>query len=203
MPNTLSHTHTHTHTHLPIPAPSPALAQACHNVVGIPQCDTAELMGGVKPREREELWANRRVFFCTPQTLNNDIKGNRVDLSKFVLFVLDEAHKASGNYAYCHVVAAMAKRTEHFRVLALTATPGSDTSKAQEVIDNLLISNVQMRDEEDPDVRPYVHERTEQTLTVPMTTKFKEMHRCLCSLMERNTGRVVRAGVLFAGKVCY
>ena len=39
--------------------------------------------------------------------------------------VVDEAHKAQGEYAYCAVIKQLAAATRHFRVLALTATPGS------------------------------------------------------------------------------
>ena len=40
--------------------------------------------------------------------------------------VIDEAHKAQGNHAYCQVVKELAKHSTNFRVLALSATPGGD-----------------------------------------------------------------------------
>ena len=40
----------------------------------------------------------------TPQTLESDIKAGLIDLKKIVLLVIDEAHRASGNYSYCNVV---------------------------------------------------------------------------------------------------
>lgn len=48
--------------------------EACHDIMGIAQEDTAILMGSVKRATRKELWSSRRVFFCTPQTFNNDIE---------------------------------------------------------------------------------------------------------------------------------
>jgi superfamily II DNA or RNA helicase len=42
-----------------------------------------------------------------------------------VCVVVDEAHKAQGDYAYCAVIKQLAAATRHFRVLALSATPGS------------------------------------------------------------------------------
>ena len=40
----------------------------------------------------------------TPQTLQKDIENNILDLSKIVLLVIDEAHKATGNYAYNRII---------------------------------------------------------------------------------------------------
>lgn len=40
--------------------------------------------------------------------------------------LLLQAHRGTGNYAYVTVVREVAAATSHFRVLALSATPGSD-----------------------------------------------------------------------------
>lgn len=37
-----------------------------------------------------------------------------------------QAHRGTGNYAYVNVIREVAAATPHFRVLALSATPGSD-----------------------------------------------------------------------------
>lgn len=83
-------------------------AQACHEIMGMPQCDTCELTGSTKKGEdktRREQWVAHRCFFVTPQTLNNDLRLlTVVDAQSLVCVVFDEAHKASGNYAYCQVV---------------------------------------------------------------------------------------------------
>ncbi|KAK7248032.1 DNA repair nuclease [Aureococcus anophagefferens] len=116
---------------------------ACHGVVGLPEGDTAEINGTVDQRRRRQLWAQRRVFYCTPQTVQNDLENGALDCSRVVLVVVDEAHRALKKYAYCGVVRAIAKRQSHFRVLALSATPGSDIAGVQAVIDNLRIAHVE------------------------------------------------------------
>lgn len=40
--------------------------------------------------------------------------------------MLEQAHRGTGNYAYVNVIREVAAATSHFRVLALSATPGSD-----------------------------------------------------------------------------
>ena len=67
------------------------------------------------------------------ESFQNDIKKGECALSKFVCIVFDEAHRASGNYAYCGVAAALSKAQPHCRILALSATPGSDLAKVQNV----------------------------------------------------------------------
>ncbi|KAH8073236.1 helicase [Aureococcus anophagefferens] len=118
---------------------------ACHGVVGLPEGDTAEINGTVDQRRRRQLWAQRRVFYCTPQTVQNDLENGALDCSRVVLVVVDEAHRALKKYAYCGVVRAIAKRQSHFRVLSLSATPGSDIAGVQAVIDNLRIAHVEAR----------------------------------------------------------
>ncbi|RHY25254.1 hypothetical protein DYB32_008431 [Aphanomyces invadans] len=108
--------------------------QACHDVMPIPQHDMAELQGNVAPSKRKALWATKRVFFCTPQSMQNDIERGNCDVRSFVCVVVDEAHRATGNYAYVTVIKAIAAKISGFRVLALSATPGAKFDVIQDVI---------------------------------------------------------------------
>lgn len=93
----------------------------------------------MSPTVRRGEWESKRVFFLTPQVLANDLKNSMCwngigaqinnileicDPRSIVCIVVDEAHKASGKYAYCSVVREISSHTRHFRVLALSATPG-------------------------------------------------------------------------------
>ena len=71
------------------------------------------------------------------------------------LFSTDEAHRGTGDYAYAQVVRYMMAHNPHFRVLALTATPGSTPEAVQTVVDSLHISHIEIRDENSFDIRPY------------------------------------------------
>jgi hypothetical protein len=109
--------------------------KACHSVVGIPEYDCAHLEGSVTAKVREQAWKEKRVVYCTPQTLMNDLTSGRVDAKKIVCVVVDEAHRATRNYAYTTVVEEISKHSSRFRILALSATPGSDKRQIQEVIE--------------------------------------------------------------------
>lgn len=138
--------------------------KACFGIAGIPPSVTTMLTGGTAPGLRAEEWLSKRVFFMTPQTIINDLKTGICDPKRIVLLVVDEAHRATGNYAYVEVVKFLNRFNSSFRVLALTATPGSSIEGVQEVIDGLGISRIEIRTEESLDIRQYVHSRKVDTV---------------------------------------
>ncbi|KAH6998015.1 hypothetical protein BKA56DRAFT_566632 [Ilyonectria sp. MPI-CAGE-AT-0026] len=149
----------------------PLVAQqidACYHIAGIPRSETTLLTGDIPPALRVDEWQKRRVFFMTPQTLLNDISHGYADPKSIALMVIDEAHRAVGEYAYAKVTKLIRRFSKSFRVLALTATPGSKIETVQEVIDNLGISHCEIRTEESLDIRQYVHQRNvEQVVLDP------------------------------------
>ncbi|KAF2468267.1 P-loop containing nucleoside triphosphate hydrolase protein [Lindgomyces ingoldianus] len=150
--------------------------QACFNITGIPRSQTTLLTGGVAPGLRAEEWASKRVFFMTPQTLLNDLKAGCADPKKIVLLVVDEAHRATGSYAYVEVVSLMRRFNPSFRILALTATPGADVESVQKVIDGLEISKIEIRTENSLDIRNFVHQRKVEKHTF---VNSEEMEMCM------------------------
>ncbi|KAL2821710.1 hypothetical protein BDW59DRAFT_149905 [Aspergillus cavernicola] len=146
----------------------PLVAQqisACLQIAGIPSSETTMLTGGIPPGVRAEEWKAKRVFFMTPQTLTNDLKSGIADPKRIVLVVVDEAHRATGGYSYVEVVKFLKRFNQSFRVLALTATPGSTVESVQAVIDGLDISRVEIRTEQSLDIREYVHARNTDVQT--------------------------------------
>jgi ATP-dependent DNA helicase MPH1 len=141
----------------------PLVAQqvdACFTIVGLPRSATTMLTGEQAPAIRAKEWETKRVFFMTPQTILNDLSSGIADPKKIVLLVVDEAHRATGEYAYVKVVQFIRRFSKSFRVLALTATPGSTVEAVQEVIDGLEISKVEIRTEDSIDIQQFVHQRS-------------------------------------------
>ncbi|KAI1202205.1 hypothetical protein F5X97DRAFT_288284 [Nemania serpens] len=139
---------------------------ACFHIAGIPRSQTTLLTGEVSPALRAEEWNSKRVFFMTPQTLENDLSSGFADPKSIGLLVIDEAHRATGKYSYVKVVTFMRRFSNSFRILALTATPGSKVEAVQEVIDGLGISYVEIRTENSLDIKPYVHQRDEDIVAL-------------------------------------
>ena len=65
--------------------------------------------------------------------MQNDLSSGICPAKEIVCCVIDEAHKALGNYAYTQVVRELVVNSVKFRVLALSATPGDDLTAIQEV----------------------------------------------------------------------
>jgi len=177
----------------------PLVAQqvkACHEVVGIPEDATAELSGSTSALVRRRIWQTKRVFYATPQTVENDIEKKVFDPKRVVLFVVDEAHKALGKYAYAKVVRLLAQRNCHFRVLALSATPGKDNKSVQAVVDNLRIAHVEVRTEEDPDVAPYTHVRLIEKVVCDVAGDLESLGLSFERLLSPVLTRLFRGGAI-------
>ncbi|KAJ5894977.1 hypothetical protein N7495_006668 [Penicillium taxi] len=149
---------------------------ACLEIAGIPRSETTMLTGGAAPGLRALEWQSKRVFFMTPQTLINDLKTGIADPKRIILVVVDEAHRATGGYAYVEVVSFLRRFNNSFRVLALTATPGSTVESVQAVVDGLNISRVEIRTEHSIDIREYVHSRN---IEIETFENSEEMTFCL------------------------
>lgn len=181
-------------------APSkPLVAQqqvACHGICGLPWDVACEMTGENPGPQRSEDWDTKRIFYMTPQTLQNDIANERVDPKDIVCLVVDEAHRATGNYAYCSIVAQIQALNPYFRILALTATPGTTSQRVQEVIDNLHISLIELRTEEALDIRQYIHKKKEDPIVVTLHEDLEHVRELYLAVMEENCDSLVKHGLL-------
>ncbi|XP_056333126.1 Fanconi anemia group M protein [Danio aesculapii] len=170
--------------------------EACYRVMGIPQEHTAELTGSTAAPQRRSLWSSRRVFFLTPQVMVNDLCRNTCPAAQVRCVVIDEAHKATGNHAYCQVIRELCKQTQQFRVLALSATPGGDVKAVQQVISNLLISHIELRSEDSPDVQTHVHQRSLEKMVVPLGESLTHYQTRYLQVLERFSSRLTQMRLL-------
>ncbi len=110
--------------------------EACFRIMGIPQVEMMEMTGEVRIKLREKAWQQKRVLFMTPhvsgekasfnlhifpyvtvlysfQIMSNDLNRGLFPADKIKLVVVDEAHKAQGDYAYCQVGKSYAESFSH------------------------------------------------------------------------------------------
>jgi ATP-dependent DNA helicase MPH1 len=158
--------------------------EACFTIAGIPRSQTATMTGGVPKTLRQEYWEERRVFFTTPQTILNDIRNRLCDPKRIVCLVVDEAHRTTGAYAYGEVMKLVRRENNSFRVLALTATPGSTVEAVQGVIDALGIARVEIRTDESIDIRQYIQRRHLEVQTFPPSDNMTELRDLYCKCLE-------------------
>ncbi|KAK8463640.1 hypothetical protein PHAVU_011G000500 [Phaseolus vulgaris] len=170
--------------------------EACHNIVGIPQEWTVDMTGHLSPPKRAQLWKTKRVFFVTPQVLEKDIHSGTCLVKYLVCLVIDEAHRAMGNYAYCEAVRELMAVPVQLRILALTATPGSKQQTVQAVIDNLHVSRLEYRGETDHDVISYVHNRKIELIQVAMGPEAVEINNMFMEVIRPIVARLTKIGVI-------
>lgn len=99
-------------------------------------------------------------------------------------FTLDEAHKGTGDYAYAQVVRYLMAKNPHFRVMALTATPGGKPEAVQAIVDSLHISHIEIRDEQSLDLAPYLHKKRIEQHVVPMSDDIIKVRDLLADVMS-------------------
>lgn len=156
----------------------------------------AVFTGMVKPEKREELWNTAKIIFSTPQGLENDIISGRINLEEVSLLGVDEAHRAVGDYAYVFVAKQYQKKAKYPRIIALTASPGSDLEKIKEVCSNLYIDEIEVRTDEDPDVKPYVQEVDINWVKVKLPEPFVQIQKLLKGFLKDRFQRLKGEGIL-------
>lgn len=111
--------------------------------------DVVELTGADSLETRGGAYREKKVFCMTPQTMVNDLNRGIIDIKKIVLVVFDEAHRATGDYAYSLIQKKIRETGGICRTIALSATPGNSISTVKEVLDNLNITKIEIRTEEE------------------------------------------------------
>lgn len=173
---------------------------ACYQVCGIPARDMAEMTGGVDISRRRAAYAGRRVFFLTPQTLENDLRKGLIKAEDISCMVVDEAHHATGKYAYVECVRLIYEKHASVRILALTATPGKDVETVQAVVDALHISRIEIRSDTSIDIRAYVHGKDIETVLLDLPPELVEVQNHLVTVMRPMVGKLVSKGVGLSGE---
>ncbi|KAJ1812318.1 3'-5' DNA helicase, partial [Coemansia sp. RSA 2598] len=164
-----------------------------------------EMNGSTQPKTREKLWSAARFVFSTPQILQNDIRTSILsteNAKRIVLLVIDEAHRATGKYAYGVSIAQLYKLHHGydlpmfnpaqpappapFRVMSLTATPGSNMEAVNQIVRQLHVSHVFIRTEESMDVVPYIHGRRIEEMVVELPPWLVAARTTLAAVIRRS-----------------
>src|SRR3989344_5641810 len=156
----------------------------------------ALLTGQISPTKRAELWQNCQIISSTPQGLENDIINRTIDFSQVSLLVFDEAHHATGDYSYVWLAKQYQQQAKYPRILALTASPGSDLEKIKEVCQNLLIEKVEVRTSKDKDIKPYIQSVEYEYIQVELPEEFKQIQKCLSDCFKSKIEEAKKQGYL-------
>jgi ERCC4-related helicase len=143
------------------------------------------------------LWSGRsRMVFATPQVVRNDLLAERINLDPFGLIVFDECHRSVKEYAYTEIAAQYAKASGYPLILGMTASPGSDIERVRNVCESLFIEHVEYRNDDDPDVAPYIQPITVEWKTVELPAEYQPMRDLLKGMLDERVSWLRGRGYL-------
>lgn len=152
--------------------------------------------GETPPGERELAYLQADLVCSTPQVIQNDIVAGRFDLKGVTMILFDEAHRATGNYAYVFIADAYRRARMGGRVLAMTASPGSNAEKVRAICEALGIEGVEVRTEEDEDTAPYVQDTEIEWKQVAVPESLKRVAELLRAMFDEAVTHLRLAGGL-------
>ncbi len=147
------------------------------------------LTGKISPVIRKTIWESTsiRIYFATPELVKNDLDDDYLKMDEFFLVIFDEAHRAVKNYSYTSISRKFYKNdnSNSFPMfLALTASPGSNEEKIQEICTNLFMEQIIVKSEDDVDVLPYVYNIDVIHNYVELDEEHKNISSILQSLID-------------------
>lgn len=174
--------------------------QTFRKMMTLEKDDLIALTGKIHPTDRKILYDKGKIFFATPQIIKNDVDSGILDLQKFSLLVVDECHRSVKKYAYTDVADRYYSLSASPLVLGLTASPGGIQDKVNEVKKRLRIEEIEIRTENDEDVKPYLKEVSIERIYVELPKEFEIIKINLENFYREKLNRLVEAKLLFSLK---
>lgn len=168
------------------------------SVLKILEEQIASVTGKTPPEYRGAVWSKKevRLVFATPEIVKNDLSEGRLQFRDFSLLVFDEAHKAVKDYSYTSIAREYTSQAPCPMILALTASPGAERKRVQEVCDNLFIENIEFRNEDDLDVKPYINPIDVKWEWFSLSEEHRYIASTLRSMLHERLRWLIQRGVL-------
>ena len=156
--------------------------------------EVTKISGDVKPEHRQTRFKDSNVVIATPQTVRNDVEDGRITFSDTDLLIVDEAHRATGDYAYTSIAESYHLQRDNPAVLGMTASPGSEKAKIREIIDNLGVDYLAYRTRDDEEVEEYTHETELDFREVELQPGPQDVQTFLQSSLEDKVDKATSLG---------
>lgn len=172
-------------------------AESFNEMTTIPEHEIKVFTGDTPPDERQELWNGATsIVLATPQVIENDLVGNRYDLSDVSYLVFDECHRATGDYAYNYISERYHGNADNPLVTGLSASPGSDKDSILTVCKNLGLTNVEVITEEDEELKKYLNETEVSYKYVDMPDEILESRDIIQDVFQEKLKVMKSEGVM-------
>ena len=170
-------------------------AEFYREALNLPDEDIVVFTGEVSPDDRAELWEQATIVIATPQVVENDLVGGRVDLANVTHLTFDECHRATGDYAYNYIAERYHQDATHPLVTGMSASPGGDEEEILDVCENLGIRNVEVMTEEDSDVAEFTHETEVEWERVQLPDEVLEIRDALNEVISDRLEKLKQLGI--------
>lgn len=154
------------------------------------------ITGAIKPEERVKRWNNSQIICATPQTVESDLISGRYGFEDVSVIVFDECHRGVGSYSYVYLASKYMKEAKNPLVLGLTASPGWDEKKIQDICENLFIKEVVIKNEEDSDVEPYFNPVEVKWVKIELNSELKDIKSHLEKALKVRLKTLKKMGVI-------
>lgn len=154
------------------------------------------LTGHSSPAKRDGLYGEDGILCATPQVIHNDVIRGALKLASVDLTVFDECHRAAGDYPYVFLGQELLRVHPSARRMGLTASPGHDLDKIQEVRANLGLGHVEIRTPTDRDVKEFVQDVAMDWETLPMPKNMARVSERLRKALKERLKVLKDLGVL-------
>ncbi|MGB9718326.1 MAG: ERCC4 domain-containing protein [Thermoproteota archaeon] len=141
----------------------------------------------------KRVFTDYRLVFATPQLFRNEVLKGNAQLSRVILIVFDEAHRAKGNYAYITIAQRYASECPSPLMLGLTASPGSRREDIETLMRNLGMKSLEFRTRSDSDVTPYVKRIEYHLVPVPLSPLIKEARSLIQGFINDQISQALKA----------
>ncbi len=161
--------------------------------------------GKISPSTRKMIWDNKtiKLIFATPEVIRNDLNESRLDLRDFGLIVFDEAHRAIKDYAYTLISKKYMQQSPNPHIVAMTASPGSDKNRIQQICNNLYIEHIEYRNEEDADVKPYVNPIELEWEFLELSEEYRQIILLFKSMLQEKLRWLIFRGLIKKNNIDY
>jgi Fanconi anemia group M protein len=168
------------------------------SLMTIPEEQFVVLTGKIPPEKRVDFFRENQIIFYTPQTLRNDLVNRKYTLESVCLIIFDEAHHASGDYAYTLIADEYIDQNPDGTILGLTASPGATKEKIKTLCKNLHIplENIHTRTRKDGDVKTYLKPMDVYKIGVNLTELMENIYLSIQSLLEERLQYLSQLGFL-------
>lgn len=89
--------------------------------------------------------------------------------------IVHNCHRAVKDYSYVWLAKQYMQQAENPKILALTASPGSNKETIETIYKNLFIEKLEIREEQSEDVAPYVQKKEITEVRIDLPDSIKEL----------------------------